>query len=52
MLVLYQGRIVERGAPGDLFQNAQHPYTRTLVAAVPRVTPGQARAGRQAAPMV
>ena len=52
VLVLYQGRIVERGAPGDLFQNAQHPYTRTLVAAVPRVTPGQARAGRQAAPMV
>ena len=52
VLVLYQGRIVERGAPGDLFQNAQHPYTRTLVAAVPRIAPGYLHARRTAAPMV
>ena len=32
--VLYQGRIVEQGAPGQLFQHAQHPYTQTLVDAV------------------
>ena len=52
VLVLYQGRIVERGAPGDLFQNAQHPYTRTLVDAVPRITPGYTRVRRSAPPMV
>ncbi|MBP6598825.1 MAG: ABC transporter ATP-binding protein [Giesbergeria sp.] len=32
--VLYQGRIVEQGAPEQLFQQAQHPYTQTLVDAV------------------
>ncbi|WP_027996844.1 ATP-binding cassette domain-containing protein [Simplicispira psychrophila] len=35
--VLYQGRIVEQGAPGQLFTNAQHPYTQALVAAVPHL---------------
>ena len=32
--VLYQGRIVEQGPPGQLFGHAQHPYTQTLVDAV------------------
>ena len=49
VVVLYQGRIVERGAPAELFQNAQHPYTQSLVAAVPQVQPGRARARRAAA---
>lgn len=49
VVVLYQGQIVERGAPTELFRNAQHPYTRTLVAAVPQVQPGRARARRLAA---
>lgn len=49
VVVLYQGRIVERGAPAELFRNAQHPYTRSLVAAVPQVQPGRARARRAAA---
>ena len=40
VLVLYQGRIVERGAPAQLFQAPQHPYTQALVAAVPRIEPG------------
>lgn len=31
VLVLYQGRIVERGAPAALFANPQHPYTCALV---------------------
>jgi peptide/nickel transport system ATP-binding protein len=35
VIVLYQGRIVERGAPDRLFRAAEHPYTRTLLAAVP-----------------
>lgn len=49
VVVLYQGRIVERGAPGELFRNAQHPYTQALVGAVPQVQPGRARARRAAA---
>ena len=35
VIVLYQGRIVERGAPQALFRAARHPYTRRLLAAVP-----------------
>ncbi|MFT4243732.1 MAG: ATP-binding cassette domain-containing protein [Acidovorax sp.] len=49
VVVLYQGRIVERGAPAELFSHAQHPYTQALVGAVPQVQPGRARARRAAA---
>ena len=37
VLVLYQGRVVERGAPQALFTQPQHPYTQALIAAVPRI---------------
>ena len=36
--VIYQGRIVEQGPPLTLFKGAAHPYTRALLAAVPRVS--------------
>ena len=36
--VLWQGRIVEQGPPERLFRDPQHPYTRTLLEAVPRAT--------------
>ncbi len=49
VIVLYQGRIVERGAPDTLFRRAAHPYTRALLQAVPRLQPGAARARRGAA---
>ena len=41
MAVLWQGRIVEQGPPEKLFTQAEHPYTRTLLAAVPRAEPPQ-----------
>jgi ABC-type oligopeptide transport system ATPase subunit len=46
--VMQAGRIVERGTPQQLFQQAEHPYTRTLIDAVPQPgTPG--RRARRAA---
>jgi peptide/nickel transport system ATP-binding protein len=35
VIVLWQGRVVERGDPDRLFRAAEHPYTRRLLAAVP-----------------
>jgi len=38
--VIYKGNIVEQGPTEALFANPQHPYTRALLAAVPRITGG------------
>lgn len=35
--VMYLGRIVERGTVFDVLHNAQHPYTKALLSAVPRI---------------
>jgi len=35
--VMYLGRIVERGTAADVMHHAQHPYTRALLSAVPRI---------------
>jgi len=35
--VMYLGRIVEEGATEAMFSDPQHPYTRALLAAAPRV---------------
>jgi ABC-type microcin C transport system duplicated ATPase subunit YejF len=37
--VLWQGHIVEQGPPERLFTAAEHPYTRTLLEAVPLAEP-------------
>jgi len=41
--VLYQGRIVERGEPDQLFRAPEHPYTQALVRAVPKAEPAARR---------
>jgi peptide/nickel transport system ATP-binding protein len=35
VLVLQSGRVVEQGPAVQIFEQAEHPYTRTLLAAVP-----------------
>jgi oligopeptide/dipeptide ABC transporter ATP-binding protein len=41
--VMYAGEVVEQGPVGAIFANAQHPYTRALFSAIPRLDmPGQA----------
>ncbi|WP_198529843.1 ABC transporter ATP-binding protein [Geminisphaera colitermitum] len=38
--VMYRGKIVETGPALDVIGNPQHPYTRTLIAAIPRPPSG------------
>jgi peptide/nickel transport system ATP-binding protein len=37
ILVMQQGKIVERGNAEEIYRNPQHPYTQKLIAAVPEV---------------
>tara|TARA_A100001037_G_scaffold206394_1_gene184661 strand:+ start:17242 stop:18219 length:978 start_codon:yes stop_codon:yes gene_type:complete len=41
--VMYLGRIVEQGPTVEIFSAAAHPYTRALLDAVPKMTPGERR---------
>lgn len=41
--VMYLGRIVEVGSAESIFVNPQHPYSRALIAAVPRPGAGKRR---------
>ena len=35
--VMYAGRVVERARTGEIFDNAQHPYTLGLLGSIPRI---------------
>ncbi len=37
VIVMYGGKIVETGSALEIFKDAKHPYTRSLLAAVPRL---------------
>ncbi|AZH26865.1 ABC transporter ATP-binding protein [Haloplanus aerogenes] len=41
IVVMYAGEIVERGTARDIFENPQHPYTRSLLDAIPQVDGGR-----------
>ncbi|MBM3732927.1 MAG: ABC transporter ATP-binding protein [Acidimicrobiia bacterium] len=47
--VMQKGRLVEFGEADDVLNRPQHPYTRSLIAAVPTLTP-KPRARESAAP--
>jgi peptide/nickel transport system ATP-binding protein len=39
-MVMYLGRIIETGPTERLIADPQHPYTRALLTAIPRLEPG------------
>lgn len=49
LAIMYSGRIVESGPVRDVFQSPQHPYTRALLNAVPRME--DIKKGRRLAPI-
>ncbi len=46
VVVMYLGRVVESGPARDVFENPRHPYTRSLIAAAPRLDGARATAPR------
>lgn len=44
--VMYSGHIVEAGKAADVFETPEHPYTRALMAAVPKFTASAAAGDR------
>jgi peptide/nickel transport system ATP-binding protein len=47
--VMYDGKVVEEAAAQTLFSAPRHPYTQKLLAAVPRIGTGEARAAARVA---
>ncbi len=36
VMVMYAGRVIEHGTVGEIFHNSRHPYTRALLASIPK----------------
>jgi oligopeptide/dipeptide ABC transporter ATP-binding protein len=47
IIVLYRGRVMEQGDAATVYKSPAHPYTRTLLAAVPVPDPDEQRARRE-----
>jgi peptide/nickel transport system ATP-binding protein len=45
VLVMRDGRVVESGTAAQIFENAQDPYTRQLLASLPTAAPQPALGG-------
>ena len=41
VMVMYLGRVVERGSTKQIFKAPKHPYTRALLSSTPRIHPDQ-----------
>ena len=48
--VMYLGRVVEQGIPGEVLDEPLHPYTKALIAAVPEADPINRLRDRPAVP--
>lgn len=47
IMIMYAGRIVERGTTEDIINNAQHPYTKALLAAAPSIKKSLSKEGAE-----
>jgi oligopeptide/dipeptide ABC transporter ATP-binding protein len=43
IIVMYAGRLVERGSVDQVIESPQHPYTRGLLACIPRISAKRSR---------
>jgi ABC-type dipeptide/oligopeptide/nickel transport system ATPase component len=43
VLVMYRGKIVEEGPPKEVLHNPKHPYTKALLACIPKLGSNQKR---------
>jgi peptide/nickel transport system ATP-binding protein len=48
--VMYLGRVVEQGIPGEVLDEPLHPYTKALIAAVPEADPNNRLHDRPSVP--
>jgi peptide/nickel transport system ATP-binding protein len=48
--IMYAGRLVEEGPTTDMFREPQHPYTRHLIASLPRIGDVAPKKGLEGAP--
>ena len=50
LAIMYAGRLVEEARTADCFATPQHPYTRHLIASLPRIGDDTPRAGLEGSP--